>query len=236
MQHAFRAPRRTPITLPPEPNHRVLPCCVLCLVVVHFSPATHSNTTITNHLQAAYARRGAPWTFNAAAFVDAIRTIRQQGKAVLPSFDHGVGDPVEGDIVIDAGQHSIVLVSGGGGIWGAGRQLVLGVCMLCTCVCCGVAWSVAQRKLLHWRAISHCVFPTLPPSNHKHLHRLKVTTCFLKRIPGVSCESCLMTLGLLMSTLTQPCSGCTNGRLLLVWRQRRRACALPATTGQTGSL
>jgi hypothetical protein len=61
--------------------------------------------------QAAYARRGAPWTFDAQAFVDAVRLIKQQGRATLPSFDHGVGDPVEGDILIDAAQHSVVLVS-----------------------------------------------------------------------------------------------------------------------------
>lgn len=60
--------------------------------------------------QAAYARRGAPWTFDAQAFVDAIRRIKQQGRATLPSFDHGVGDPVEDDILIDAAQHSVVLV------------------------------------------------------------------------------------------------------------------------------
>jgi hypothetical protein len=60
--------------------------------------------------QAAYARRGAPWTFNAQAFVDAVRRIKQQGKAMLPSFDHGVGDPIENDIMIDAAKHSVVLV------------------------------------------------------------------------------------------------------------------------------
>jgi hypothetical protein len=62
-------------------------------------------------LQEAYARRGAPWTFDAQAFVDAIRCIKQQGRVLLPSFDHGVGDPVEGDILIDAAQHGVVLVS-----------------------------------------------------------------------------------------------------------------------------
>jgi hypothetical protein len=63
--------------------------------------------------QEAYARRGAPWTFDAQAFVEAVRRIKQQGRATLPSFDHGVGDPVEDDILIDAAQHSVVLVSKG---------------------------------------------------------------------------------------------------------------------------
>jgi len=40
----------------------------------------------------AYARRGAHWTFDAAAFVDCVRRIRQEGSALVPSFDHGVGD------------------------------------------------------------------------------------------------------------------------------------------------
>lgn len=63
-------------------------------------------------LQEAYARRGAPWTFDAEAFVAAVRKIRLQGGASLPSFDHGVGDPVEGDILIDSQQHAVVLVEG----------------------------------------------------------------------------------------------------------------------------
>lgn len=62
-------------------------------------------------MQEAYARRGAPWTFDGRAFVEAIRRIKQQGKAMLPSFDHGVGDPIEDDILIDTQQHSVVLVS-----------------------------------------------------------------------------------------------------------------------------
>jgi pantothenate kinase len=63
-------------------------------------------------LQEAYARRGAHWTFDGAAFVAAIRRIKQQGAASLPSFDHGVGDPIEDDIQIDAAQHAVVLVEG----------------------------------------------------------------------------------------------------------------------------
>lgn len=64
------------------------------------------------HLQEAYARRGAHWTFDGEAFLDAIRRIKQHGSASLPSFDHGVGDPIEDDVVIDSSRHAVVLVEG----------------------------------------------------------------------------------------------------------------------------
>lgn len=59
----------------------------------------------------AYARRGAHWTFDAQAFVDCVRRIRETGAARVPSFDHGVGDPVEGDICAQP-SNRIVLVEG----------------------------------------------------------------------------------------------------------------------------
>ncbi|GLI67734.1 hypothetical protein VaNZ11_011936 [Volvox africanus] len=79
----------------------------------------------------AHARRGAPWTFDAAKFVEAVRRVRLAGvgtgapspsscrsegcirEAVvrLPSFDHGVGDPVEDDIHV-AADTAVVLVEG----------------------------------------------------------------------------------------------------------------------------
>ncbi|WIA36225.1 hypothetical protein OEZ86_007559 [Tetradesmus obliquus] len=62
--------------------------------------------------QEAFACRGAHWTFDGAAFVAAIRRLKQHGAASLPSFDHGVGDPIEDDIHIDAAQHAVVLVEG----------------------------------------------------------------------------------------------------------------------------
>lgn len=61
--------------------------------------------------QAAFARRGAPWTFDAQAFVDCVRSIRELGDAEVPSFDHGVGDPVQGDIRV-LPSHRVVLVEG----------------------------------------------------------------------------------------------------------------------------
>jgi pantothenate kinase len=63
-------------------------------------------------LQEAYARRGAPWTFDAAAFVAAVQRIKHEGHASLSSFDHAVGDPIPDDIVIDKRRHLVVLVEG----------------------------------------------------------------------------------------------------------------------------
>eukprot|EP00879_Flechtneria_rotunda_P016976 GHRR01017772.1.p1 GENE.GHRR01017772.1~~GHRR01017772.1.p1 ORF type:complete len:166 (+),score=43.23 GHRR01017772.1:1837-2334(+) len=62
--------------------------------------------------QEAYASRGAPWTFDAEAFVAAAQQIKQTGKASLPSFDHSVGDPTEEDIHTDSGQHAVVIIEG----------------------------------------------------------------------------------------------------------------------------
>ncbi|EFJ45838.1 hypothetical protein VOLCADRAFT_105729 [Volvox carteri f. nagariensis] len=89
----------------------------------------------------AHARRGAPWTFDAAKFVDAVRRVRLAAGCTtssstgslgsdsegmmkvsvrLPSFDHGVGDPREGDIVVEA-DTAVVLVEGRRGPAGVGR-------------------------------------------------------------------------------------------------------------------
>ena len=53
----------------------------------------------------AHARRGAAFTFDAASFLQLVKTIRQplapETKTVYaPSFDHAVKDPVENDIPI----------------------------------------------------------------------------------------------------------------------------------------
>lgn len=58
-----------------------------------------------------HARRGAHWTFNAEAFVAAMRRVRTGEAVSLPSFAHGVGDPVEDDIRVEA-RHEVVLVEG----------------------------------------------------------------------------------------------------------------------------
>jgi pantothenate kinase len=62
----------------------------------------------------AHARRGAAFTFNAAAFVECVKHIAADEHGVcmrVPSFDHGIGDPIEGGIVV-LPQHRFVLVEG----------------------------------------------------------------------------------------------------------------------------
>ncbi|CAL9023641.1 unnamed protein product [Prunus brigantina] len=69
----------------------------------------------------AHARRGAPWTFNPELLLKSLKTLRSQGSVYAPSFDHGVGDPVEDDIFVSL-QHKVVIVEGNyllldDGIW-----------------------------------------------------------------------------------------------------------------------
>ncbi|KAJ2525256.1 hypothetical protein GGI11_000161 [Coemansia sp. RSA 2049] len=64
--------------------------------------------------ETAFARRGAPWTFDGSRFVEAVRSVSRDGgeRVVLwPSFDHAVGDPVEAAIEV-AESHRIVIVEG----------------------------------------------------------------------------------------------------------------------------
>ncbi|XP_059625953.1 putative uridine kinase C227.14 [Cornus florida] len=59
----------------------------------------------------AHARRGAPWTFDPKLLLTCLETLRNQGSVYAPSFDHGVGDPIEDDIYVNL-QHKVVIVEG----------------------------------------------------------------------------------------------------------------------------
>ncbi|XP_014495739.1 putative uridine kinase C227.14 isoform X1 [Vigna radiata var. radiata] len=59
----------------------------------------------------AHARRGAPWTFNPLRLLTCLKNLRIDGSVYVPSFDHGVGDPVEDDIFVNL-QHKVVIVEG----------------------------------------------------------------------------------------------------------------------------
>ncbi|XP_057519705.1 putative uridine kinase C227.14 [Amaranthus tricolor] len=59
----------------------------------------------------AHARRGAPWTFDPERLLNCLQTLRTRGSVCAPSFDHGVGDPIEDDIFVSV-QHKIVIVEG----------------------------------------------------------------------------------------------------------------------------
>lgn len=60
----------------------------------------------------AIRRRGAPFTFNAKAFVSLVSQLKDKSNTVkAPSFDHKVKDPIEDDIVIDPSV-DIVIIEG----------------------------------------------------------------------------------------------------------------------------
>jgi len=80
---------------------------------------------------AAHARRGAHWTFDAEGFVKLVeRVVNCPDEVILaPSFDHGSGDPVEKDISIER-HHSIVIVEG--------NYLLLGRLRFCIALVAGI--------------------------------------------------------------------------------------------------
>ncbi|KAE8681796.1 phosphoribulokinase/uridine kinase family protein [Hibiscus syriacus] len=59
----------------------------------------------------AHARRGAPWTFDPMLLLNCLKNLRDQGSVYAPSFNHGVGDPVEDDIFVSL-QHKVAIVEG----------------------------------------------------------------------------------------------------------------------------
>ena len=59
----------------------------------------------------AFARRGAPWTFDAAGFMQALHRIRTGHETTWPDFAHDVGDPVPDAIVVPP-QLQLVIVEG----------------------------------------------------------------------------------------------------------------------------
>lgn len=61
---------------------------------------------------AAFARRGAPWTFDPAALTERLRALRTAARPVpWPGFAHEVGDPVDAAQVVPPKVH-VVLVEG----------------------------------------------------------------------------------------------------------------------------
>eukprot|EP00850_Spirogloea_muscicola_P013427 SM000091S24585 [mRNA] locus=s91:104614:108450:- [translate_table: standard] len=68
----------------------------------------------------AHARRGAPRTFDADALYRCLARICNKGSGYVPSFNHGVGDPVERDIYV-ASHHKLLLVEGNYLLLGSGE-------------------------------------------------------------------------------------------------------------------
>ena len=60
----------------------------------------------------AHSRRGAPYTFDGDSFVECVKRIRSgKGEVEVPSFDHFIGDPIKGDLLV-VPRHQIILVEG----------------------------------------------------------------------------------------------------------------------------
>lgn len=100
-----------------------LTCCgVHDVAVVPMDGFHHSKTVLATFPDPieAFRRRGAPFTFDAAAFVEAVRSMRalrvtrynDPTLAIwLPSFDHAVQDPVTEDVCIPSTVR-VVIVEG----------------------------------------------------------------------------------------------------------------------------
>lgn len=57
------------------------------------APGAHHPRSLSSPPQA-HRRRGAPWTFDGAAFVEAVRRARGGESLSVPLFDHAHGDPI----------------------------------------------------------------------------------------------------------------------------------------------
>jgi len=63
--------------------------------------------------KAAFARRGAPWTFDVAGLAARLQMLRERGDAPVawPNFEHEVGDPVEAALLVSP-ETRLILVEG----------------------------------------------------------------------------------------------------------------------------
>ncbi|EAW18990.1 phosphoribulokinase/uridine kinase family protein [Aspergillus fischeri NRRL 181] len=101
------------LNTPPSPKRTTL----LSMDGFHLSRAT---LDLLPNREEAYIRRGAPWTFDAARFVQFIRRLRDWADSApcasaetiyAPSFDHEAKDPVENGIAI-TDDAEIVIIEG----------------------------------------------------------------------------------------------------------------------------
>ncbi|WP_111639595.1 nucleoside/nucleotide kinase family protein [Marinomonas shanghaiensis] len=86
---------------------------VICLSMDGFHLSKAQLSALPN-ADEAFARRGAPWTFDSAAFVERVKRIKhgyQQEDILWPSFDHALGDPTEDDLTIRK-ETKVILIEG----------------------------------------------------------------------------------------------------------------------------
>ncbi|MBU1465148.1 MAG: hypothetical protein KJ883_02270 [Gammaproteobacteria bacterium] len=86
---------------------------VVCLSMDGFHLSKAQLQALPNS-EEAFARRGAPWTFDSTSFVKRVKKIKQgyqQDDTLWPSFDHALGDPIEDDLSIKK-ETRVILVEG----------------------------------------------------------------------------------------------------------------------------
>ncbi|CAL5369916.1 unnamed protein product [Camellia sinensis] len=72
-------------------------------------PSITRISSLNRDPEEAHARRGAPWTFDPELLLKCLKTLKNQGSVYAPSFDHGVGDPIEDDIFVNLQSSSRIL-------------------------------------------------------------------------------------------------------------------------------
>lgn len=80
-------------------------CAVLCMDGFHYSRAELDRFPDARE---AHVRRGAPFTFDVAAFARAVAEIAAGGDVCVPEFDHAARDPRVGR-VIDANVDAVIV-------------------------------------------------------------------------------------------------------------------------------
>lgn len=140
----------------------------------------------------ALARRGAHWTFDAEAFVRCVRAVREapvgaaaaaagggaEGGIPVPTFAHGVGDPVQGGVTVMP-HHQIVLVEGSYLLLGEGATSCLQQRMCAVATQALLAYKVAHRRaaLAPWPcARAKCTKYALGWKRPRHVQVLLITT------------------------------------------------------------
>ncbi|MGO2355656.1 MAG: hypothetical protein ACTH58_13080 [Marinomonas foliarum] len=86
---------------------------VVCLSMDGFHLSKEQLHRLPN-AEDAFARRGAPWTFDSVAFVERVKKIKQsyqQEDILWPSFDHALGDPIANDASIKK-ETKVILIEG----------------------------------------------------------------------------------------------------------------------------
>ena len=94
-------------------QHSAVPAIVVGLDGWHYS---RSELDAMPDAQLAHERRGAPWTFDAEAYVAFVHALRQDvtkdsGMLRAPGFDHADKDPTPGAVCVEPA-HRIVIIEG----------------------------------------------------------------------------------------------------------------------------